>query len=282
MAFNNFIPEVWSAQIQMQLEKRLVFQALANTQYEGEIAAYGDTVHILSFGDPTIKTYTRNTDIDTPEELDDAQQLLVIDKAKYFNFAIDDVDRAQMRVQVMAQATERAAYGLAEAVDREVAALHVQASAANLIGTTASPESITTADEAYEYIVDLGTQLNEANVPMAGRWVVVPPWFYALAQKDARFTDASASGTTATLREGEVGRAAGFEVFMSNNVANTAGSAYKIMAGTRDAITMATQVVEVEAYRPERRFADAIKGLVVYGMKVVRPEFMAVLTANNS
>ena len=120
-------------------------------------------------------------------------------------------------------------------------------------------------------------------MPKASRWVVVPAWYHALLLLDNRFVQAGTSAADNVLRNGEVGKATGFSVIVSNNVAYTGSSGsekFKVMAGYDQTISYAEQIVEVQAYRPELRFADAVKGLHVYGAKVVRPDALAVLTVS--
>lgn len=283
MAIDNFIPEVWSARLLMNLRKFLVYgqAGVVNRDYEGEINQAGDTVRINSIGPVTVGTYTKNNNIGDPETLTDAQQTLLIDQAKYFNFQVDDIDRAQQKPQVMDAAMQEAGYGLRDVADQFIAGLYTGVAAGNTIGDDVTP-IVPTKTDAYEYLVDLATILTDAKVPQDGRWVVVPPWFYGLLLKDDRFVDASKSGSTDALRNGQVGRAAGFDVLQSHNVPNTAGTKYKIIAGHPMAISYAEQINKVEAYRPEKRFADAVKGLHLYGAKLVRPAGIAVLTANKA
>lgn len=280
---NNFIPNVWSAKILVALEKFHIFgsPACANREYEGEIQDKGSSVKINSIGDITIKDYTRNSDIDGAEELSDAGQELVITEGKYFNFAVDDVDKVQANANVMAEAMSRAGYGLRDKADLFIAANHVLVPSLNLIGSDASPIVPTKAD-AYDYLVDLNVKLDEANIPSEGRFAVVPPWFEGLLLKDSRFVAAGTSATDERLRNGMIGRAAGMDIYKSNNTPNTAGMLYKVIAGHPMAYTFAEQIVKTEAYRPEKRFSDAVKGLHVYGGKLVRPYAWAVLTANKS
>ena len=281
MALDNFIPEIWSARLLVNLRKFLVYgqAGVVNRDYEGEIKTMGDTVRINSIGPVTIGDYTKNTNIDDPETLTDAQTTLVIDQAKYFNFQVDDIDRAQQNPKVMDDAMTEAAYGLRDVADQYIAGLYTGVAAGNSIGDDTTP-IVPTKTDAYEHLVDLGVLLTDAKIPLNGRWVVVPPWFYGLLLKDDRFVDASKSGSTEALRNGQVGRAAGFDVLQSHNVPNTTGTKYKIIAGHPMAISYAEQINSVEAYRPEKRFADAVKGLHLYGSKLVRPEAIAVLTAN--
>jgi hypothetical protein len=118
--------------------------------------------------------------------------------------------------------------------------------------------------------------------PADGRFVIVPSWYHAMLLKDDRFVRAGTAKTDQVLANGMVGEAAGFTIMKSNNVPNTTNTLYKIIAGHKMAFSYAEQIVKVEAYRPEKRFSDAIKGLHVYGGKLVRPYCWAVLTANAS
>lgn len=287
MAITNFIPQVWTGKLLNALDKALVYgqAGIVNRDYEGEIKQAGDTVKINSIGDVTIKSYTRNSDIDAPQELTDAQQMLTITQEKYFNFAVDDVDRVQATPDVMGEAMSRSAYGLRDAADQFIAAKYTEVPSANMIGTDASPKTPTAntaGTAAYEYLVDLGIILDTNNVPSEGRFVIVPPWFYGLMQKDDRFVKYGQPPQDAVLTNGFIGRAAGFDIAKSNNVPNTSNTLYKIIAGHPMAFSYAEQIVKVEAFRPERRFSDAVKGLHVYGGKLVRPYAWALLTANPS
>lgn len=283
MSLTNFIPTIWSARLLENLRKSLVYAqaGVINRDYEGEIRDVGDSVRINAIGAVTISNYSKDTDINAPQTLQDAQTVLTIDQAKYFNFAIDDIDRAQQRPQVMAAAVAEAAYALRDAADQYVAGLYTGVASGNTIGDDATPK-VPTATTMYEYLVDLGVILDDAKVPRAGRWVVVPPWCHGLLQKDDRFVKAGTARTDEVLRNGQIGEAAGFTVLVSHNVPNTSGTKYKIIAGHPMAWTYAEQINKVEAYRPERRFADALKGLHLYGAKLVRPSAIAVLTANKS
>lgn len=283
MTIDNFIPVVWSARMLTNLLTALVYgsDAIVNHDYEGDIAQVGDSVKINGIGPVTISDYVKNSNLSDPETLTDAQTTLIIDKAKSFNFQVDDVDKRQQQPEVMSEAMRTAAWGVAKTVDLSVAALYTEAHSDNLIGSTASPKTdLGTSGNAYNYLVDLNTKLDEADIPDMDRWVVVPPWFYALLTKDSNFIHATATGDQ-VLRSGEVGTTvSGMKVFKSNNVPNTSATKYRIIAGWRGAITLAQQINQVKAYSPEKRFADAVKGLLLYGVKLIRPTGIAVLTAN--
>lgn len=285
MAIGTFIPTVWAARLLDNLDKDLVFAqpAVCNTDYEGDIKAFGDTVKIGQVGDITVSTYTRDTNLSTPQALTGAQAVLTIDQAKSFNFQVDDLDKAQQRPATMDKAMQRASYAIRNVIDGFIAALH--GSAGLTIGSTASPITptpSTAGTAAYEYLVDAGVKLNEQNVPMEQRYAIVPPWFVGMMSKDARFTNLQASGSAEALRNGMVGRAAGFDIYVSNNIVNTSSTKYKIFCGHPMAITYAGQLTEIEAYRMELRFADGVKGLYLYGAKVVQPNALLVMTANPS
>jgi len=283
VSLSNFIPEVWAARLLHNLHKTQVFgqPGVMNRDYEGDIRGRGDTVRIHAIGPVSVADYTRDTDIAAPQTLTDAETTLVIDRARYVNFQIDDVDRAQQAPKVMDSAMRESAYALADDADQYLAGLHTQIAAGNFIGSDADAE-VPTAQTLYEFIVDLGVLLDEADAPRSGRFCVLPPWCYGLLLKDDRFVKAGTVTSDRVLRNGEVGQAAGMTIYVSNNVANTGGALYKIVAGVPDAWTFAQQVRDVEAYRPPLRFADAVKALHLYGAKVTRPSALACLVASKS
>ena len=286
MAITNFIPEIWAAQLQSSLKKALVFggSAVVNRNYEGQIANSGDTVHITSITRPTIAPYVKNVTVIAPETLTDATRALVIDQAKYFAFEVDDVDMRQAANggALLSEAADEAAYGLADTADSYIWGLMVAGTAAdNQIADTL----INTSALAVQGLIDLKLKLDEADVPQQGRFAVVPPWYHALLLGSDTFVRVDASGTAEALRDGVVGRAFGFNVALSNNIAAAAGTDavvddYTVVAGHPSAVTYAEQINKVEAYRPESAFSDAIKGLHLYGAKVVRPDALATLDAS--
>lgn len=271
MAFTNFIPEVWSARLLEHLDNVHVYSALLNRDYEGDIRAYGDTVHINQIGDIAINDYT-GEDLAAPEELDSTMMELKIEQAKYFNFQVKDIDNAQSNPKVVDAAMQRASYNINDVIDNYLAGLLL---AGVKSGSTITAQTLTSAN-AYDYLVDLGVLLNEHNVPMLGRWVVIPPWFHGLLLKDERFVGNGTGYNQAILQGGWVGDAAGFRIHLSNNVPESAGS-YSVIAGTNAAGSFAEQLVELEAYRLEKNFSDGLKGLHVYGAKVTQPDGLAVL-----
>jgi N4-gp56 family major capsid protein len=276
MAITKFQPEVWSATLLSILQKSLVYAGApcVNRNYEGDIAQFGDTVHIVSVADPTIGTYTKDTDI-TTQVLTDSEQLLLVDQAKYFSFEIDDIDMRQARDggALMSEAAQRAAFGLRDVADQYVAGLmKAGTNASNALGAVAVS---TTPTDAYDkVIVPLAQKLDEANVPTDGRFVVVTPAFYAKLRLDGRFIKLNESGGNA-LHNGQVGGAAGFDIFVSNNAPAGASTGKMILAGSSIATSYAEQISKVEAFRPPARFADALKGLHLYGAKVVRDTALA-------
>jgi N4-gp56 family major capsid protein len=282
MAVDTFIPEVWAADLFVGLRKEQIYgqAGVINRDYEGEIAQYGDTVHIGSLAAPTISTYTKNVTAIDPQTLTTTDQTLLIDQSKYFAFEVDDVDKRQARSggQLLDKAASDAAYGLSDTADVFLAGL-MTANAGNVI----APGDAATPDAAYKIVLALKVKLDKAKIPTSGRFLIVSPDFHSLLLQDARFTDASkyADGG-ATIRNGEVGRVLGFNVMVSlNNPAGTAGTLPEVsnfvVAGHAMATTFAEQINNVEAYRPQSSFSDAIKGLHLYGAKVVRPEALAVM-----
>lgn len=279
MAVTNFVPDIWSARILTALSRRSVAAGVVNRDYEGDIRRMGDSVKITNFVDPTIGSYTVHTDI-TVEDIDDATQSLLINQAKYFAFELDDLERAQSvnGGAVLATATERAAYGLKNTLDAFLFTTMAAGASASAPDHQVAEATISTATAAYEALVDWSVLLDNADIPEEDRFVVVTPAFHGKLLKDDRFVKAGDDIAAATRLNGRVGEAAGFEVFKSNNLPDGAGAgAGKAMiAGYRGATTLAEQIVSVEAARMEKRFADMVKGLHVYGAKVTRPTGLVV------
>lgn len=281
MSIDTFIPAIWSRQLLVRLHNSLVFgqPSVINTDYEGEITGMGSSVKIHGIGAITVSDYTKNTDLSAPAALTDSETILTINRAKAFNFQVDDIDKMQQIPKVMEGAMAEAAYALANEADAYLAGLY--ASAGVSIGTDVSPVVAPTYG-AYELLADAYTQLDEQNAPTQGRWVVVPPWFHGLLRKDQRFISFGTQENRLTLQNGVIGEAAGFTVLVSNNISNTTGAKYKLLYGHPNAWTMASQINSVEAYRPPLRFADAVKGLHLYGVQVTRPTIFGCITANKS
>ena len=267
--FDNFIPELWSARLLQNLDKTFVYPQCVNRDYENEIRNLGDTVHIQKFGDIQVADYTKATGVGTPKDPGAGSTVtLVIDQAKYFNFKVEDIEAVQANVNLMEKAMQRAAYAIGDVIDQYIAAFVNQA------GINAGEVAVT-PQNAYDTLVDLKVKFNKENVPAAGRFVVVPPEFLGMLEKDDRYTknyDAN------VMANGVKGRVAGFDILESNNVPYVSdGAKYSLMAGTDMAIAYAGQIAKIEAYRPEQSFSDACKGLYVYGAKVVEPKALAKL-----
>lgn len=281
MAVDTFIPKVWAADLFVALRGAQIFGqgGLINRDYEGDIAQSGDTVHIGSLARPTISNYVKNVTAIDPQTLATTDQTLVIDQSKYFAFEVDDVDARQVKDsgQLLNKAADDSAFGLADGADLFLANL-MTTSAGNVL--TAGDAA--TADAAYKIVLALKVKLDKAKIPTIGRFLAVSPEFHALLLQDNRFLDASAYGSNTPILNGEVGRILGFQVMVTLNLpAGTAGSAGEVsnfvVAGHAMATTFAEQINKVEAYRPQNSFSDAIKGLYLYGAKVVRPEALAVM-----
>lgn len=268
----NFIPKIWSAEVLLSLKNQLVWgqEGIINRNYEGEIKGFGSTVKINGIDGITVGKYTKNTDISAPEVLSDNTRELVVDQADYFNFLIDDVDQAQQNPNLMASAMAEASFALKQEADKYIAQQIATAT------TNKITHNITTPAEAYDVLVDMSVMLDEKNIPEQGRFVVIPPWFEGLIKKDERFVGVGDATDAQVKLNGYVGHVAGFRLVKANTV-HKVSETYHIVAGHPMATTYADQINEVEAYRPEKRFADAVKGLYTYGLKVIRPEALVKL-----
>jgi len=267
MSLQNFIPTIWAQEILNTFEKSHVFASVVNRDYEGLITQQGDTVKINSVGPITVSNYVKNSTSITPEELDSAQTTLLIDQANYFAFQVDDVDKVQMNADVMGKAMQNSAYALSDTVDVALGKLYSQA------GITVTDA---TCDSAmiFHTIAEAKQKLDENNVPQMGRWMVLPPWVITKLILAKLLTTDGSVNADGELANGVVGKILGFDIRVSNNIYST-GTAPALtshaMAGVREAISYAEQIVSVEAYRPEAKFSDAVKGLHVYGYKVIKP-----------
>lgn len=279
MAVTNFIPDLWSAKLLVALRKAHVTGNLVNRDYEGEIRRQGDSVKITSINDVTIGTYAAHNDI-TVEDIDDATRSLVIDQARYFAVELDDIEKAQHVKgggSPLAQAVDNAAYQLADTADAFLldAINDAAEGTGNDLGTVAIH---TDADALYDSVVDLMVKLDQANVPQQDRFLVVSPALYGRLLKLDRFVIAGDTVSASTRTNGFIGEIVGLPVYRSNNlpaVTDAAATGGLAIAGYRGATTFAEQIVSVEAARMEKRFADMVKGLHVYGAKVVRPTAVA-------
>jgi len=270
MSIQTFIPVIWEARLLQHLDNALVARNFFNQDYEGNITDQGDTVRINQIGNVSIFEYHRNQDMTPPETLATSAQDLIIDQAQAFNFQIDDIDRVQARAELMDSAMQRSAFSLAEVEDTFLF---------NLLATavpTPNKVAVTIAspDEMYELLVQLRTIMVKNNVPSTGRVVAVPPEAVALLLKDDRFVGTGSNGAENRMINGFVGRAAGFDIFE----VNTTPGGNTLIAGHQLASTFAGQIVKTEAYRMEKRFADGLKGLSVYGAKTLIPEALASAT----
>lgn len=302
MSLDNFIPQIWGDTLLPAIRLNLVYGNLFNNDWEGQIQKMGDTVKINAIGDITVSNYTKDTDLNPPQALTDAQTMLVINQAKYYNFDVDDVDAAQSSVTVMTEAMGWAAYKVALTMDQFFAGFYTDAVTANLIGSAASPvvpqiatqSNIGGGQTVYDYLVVLGQYLTQAGIPKTGRWCVVPPWVKVFLIQDIRFTSFNTPEARLTITTGKLDASRGgasdaylgqidsMDVYESVNAPHlggttgATGSQDVVMAGHRWALTKAEGINKVEAYRPPYRFSDAVKGLCLYGAKTVRPYALSV------
>jgi len=269
MAYDNFKPQLWADNILENLDNSLVFGALANRDFEGEIKGYGSSVKISEVGNVSVAAYSGTVNY---EELTDADKILLIDQKVYAAVKIDDVDAVQSKPKLVSKLSQRIAYGMSNDIDAFIAKLYANAGIA-VSGTTSSPTSITSAN-IISLFTGAARELDEANAPQAGRVAVVPPWIkekMTLA-KIIRDTDNSA-----TLTNGMIGSYLGFDVYVSNNIQHSGATWYAPMFFIKDmTIGFAHQLEKVEALRAEAAFEDKMRALNVYGGKVLYPATLAV------
>jgi hypothetical protein len=282
MGVENFIPELWSSRLYVRLRKSLVFGNITNREYEGELLNYGDQIHINELGPVTATAYTKGATL-TYSELDSAQKTLLVDQATEFHFKIDDINNAQTNPKLMDGAMDEAAYAVADTIDQFIAGLYGQAGATpsttTYIGSSASSLSVSSGN-VIETLSYAGRYLDEAKVPKTGRWIVIPPWLtqkLVLAEVGGiAYNAVPKVPTDSQLINGWVTKAFGFDIYESNNV-STDLTQYRVMCGGGKSIAYVGQVNTIEALRLQTTFANAARGLYVYGAKAVQAEALLTL-----
>lgn len=289
-----FIPQIWSGKLQVKFYAHTVLNDITNTDWEGEIKDQGDKVEIRTIPSVTINNYTKGQNL-TAQVPTNSVVELNIDHGKYFQVNVDDVDEVQSDLHLMDIFTGDAAQQMKIAVETDVfgsisgtaAEANSGSTAGNISGNLdlgvvgTSAVKITSAN-AVQKIIDLGQALTEQNVPEEGRWIVIPAWF-ASKLKSSDLKAAYLTGDqTSPLRNGKLGMIDNFTVYSSNLLpsasgitgegADTSVKASSIFAGTRDAVTFASQITKVETLRSTATFGNLVRGLNVYGFKTIKPE----------
>ena len=290
---NNFLPEIYSKKVLNFFRKASVVEAITNTDYAGEISGYGDTVKIINEPEITVYEYERGANVDkTP--LTDVETTLIVDTANAFKFIVDDIESQMSHVNFKEVATSSAAYSLRDAFDEGVLAKmfsgvsssspdHVigadaAAGTAGLGETTASVDllgSDGTGVDALDLMARMARLLDDQNVPEEGRWFVAPPSFYEeLSQSGSKLLSVDFNAGQGSIRNGLVssGKLRGFSMYKSNNIASTSTATGKVLCGHMSAVSTAQTITSTEVIRDPDSFGDIVRGLHVYGAKVLRPE----------
>jgi hypothetical protein len=266
-----FIPEIFSKLLQAKFYSSSVLPAISNTEYEGEISGQGDKVHIRTVPNVTVADYTGSISY---ADLTTSTLELLIDQAKSYAFKIDDVLSAQGDIDMLAEASKDAAESMRIAVETDVLANVV--TGASTIGS----QTTITSSNILTNILDIAKDLDELNIPEEGRFIVLPPSMVSLL-KQSELRQAYLTGdATSPLRNGQVGQVDRFTVYQSNLLYTPSGGTdatyTHVLAGHPKAITFASQFTNTETVRLESTFGDGVRGLKVYGRKVVTPDCLAV------
>lgn len=283
----NFIPEIWASKLIVNFYDATVLSAISNTDYEGEIKSMGDTVNIRTTPELTIRSYEKGMTLQV-ERPDKAKIQLLIDQGEYFSAVEDDVDKIQSDIDLLNTWSKDASERMKIRIDSNVlpgmlagvaaanqGATAGRISAAYNLGTSGSPVTVTRTN-ILDYIVDLGTVLDEANAPEQDRFLVVPAWFAGMVKK-SDLKDASLTGDSTTpLRNGRLGMIDRFTLYVSHNLYKS-GTTFGAVAGHKMGLTFASQMTQMETIRAESTFGTIIRGLQVYGYKVVKGEALSIL-----
>jgi len=278
MALTSLIPKIWAARFLDNLNNALVYGRAISRDYQAD-AQYGDSIEIAKFGDVAVGDYVKNTDFSTgPETLDATAMTLLINQQKYFNFQIDSIDEAQTKPNLMNKAMERAAYAMATEVDGYLSGLYNGFT--NTIGAVATPVT-PDVDDIYGYLTSAAEKLDEANAPVNGRYLIMNAAGIKLLKDSGVYLSDTINGDTVryqgqfaatrSLPMGYKGTVAGFDLYFSNQTPSSGTSTSIWTAGHSMGIQMVDSLNEVVGYTPELRFAEAVKGLYVYGAKITQP-----------
>lgn len=278
-----FVPEIWSGKLIEKFYSATVLAAIANTDYEGEIKQQGDKVKIRTKPTITIRDYTldQNLLIERPSG---STVEFTIDRAKYFNLALDYIMEMQADMNLLSMWSDDASEQLKIVIDTDVLAaidagvdsVNKGATAGKIslnidLGASGAPAVLTPAT-VLNYIVDMGTVLDEQNIPETGRWLVIPPWTAGMIKKsDLRNASISGDGVS-LMRNGRLGMIDRFTLYASNLLPTaTEGSstAFRMFAGHPHGLTFASQITKMQTLDSEQSFATLLRGLQVYGYKVL-------------
>lgn len=273
MAIQNFIPTIWSETLYQEMDRHHIGVAHCNRDFEGDIREKGNVVKICGLENVDVYDYQKNTDMNTPDTLKDFSTDLVIDHAKYFNFQIDDIDRVQASPQLMKLAMANAAKALANTADYAIMNMDT-----TNIPTLKMNVYDPTVESIFQNILYAREKLSAYSLPSNDElYLEVSPYIASLI---LRAQICTSSDNNHLIETGSIGNILGCKVYVSKNISLTKAEnvdydVHRCFLRTKRAVTFAEQLSEIQAYRPERRFADAIKGLYLFGFKVVYPnEFL--------
>ena len=273
---------IWSGKLLVKFYEATVLGEIANTEYEGEIASQGDKVIIRTTPTITIRDYAKGGTLQTERPEPETVEL-PIDKGKYWQFVADDVDKFQSDYNYVDDWTRDASEQLKITIDSQVlGTIYASAHASNQGATAgaissgynlgvASTPFVLDKTNILDYIVNLGSVLDEQNVPESDRWVILPVWACGMI-KQSDLKDASLAGDqTSIMRNGRLGMIDRFMIYRSNLLSSSSGE-FNIIAGHKSGLTFASQMLNSETLRAESTFGTLVRGLQVYGYKVIKPE----------
>lgn len=277
MAFEHFIPTVWSEGINRELERHCVFAEDCNRQYEGEVKRKGDTVRILGIGKPTIYEMARKNadgEINGPETIEDSSISLAMDQIRYYNYMVGDIDEYQAKGNIMEALNAETSEGLANEMDKYIAKFAIDSNVTKMFGS--SPAKVVKNDnpaEGEKYvlgILDDAIQMMQERDVSSELVLTASPRFIKLLRQAYIIRD---TDNSMMLKNGKVGIYGNVTLKISNNVERTnGGDVDNIMLRTKRAVAFAHPLTRSEAFRPEKRFSDAVKGFILFGGKIVRPK----------
>lgn len=260
----HFIPEVFSKKLQAKFYAQTVLSEVTTNEYEGEISGLGNKVNIRTVPAVTVADYTGSLSY---ADVTSSTIELDINKAKSYAFKVDDILRMQADIDFMNEAAQDAAQNMKIAIEQDVFAN--VAAGSSLTDINSTPANITSST-VLGFILSAGEQLDDNNIPEDGRFMIVNPAVATLI-KQSELRQAYLTGDSVSpLRNGFIGKIDRFNMYVSNNLSTTSGVTSGLY-GHPKAIAYASQMTNTETVRLESSFGDGVRGLSVYGYKVILP-----------
>jgi len=268
MAITNFNQTLWSTVLMKATEEKIAFQ----DAIKQPLMLSAKSAKFPGIREVTIADYVKDQDMDL-QVLEDDSIDLPLNQQKYFNVSVDDVDQAQSNSNILSAVVQRGSYALKNEIEKYMSSLHAGAGIVSGLGNSTTPLEVNSAN-VNDVILTIAESLQTARAD-EDKFIIVPPWLWG---RMVKADQTLATNNMEILGNGFIGSKYGLKIFVTNNVANTTGAKWKVLAGDSEALRLALNIDKLEAIRSEKRFSDIVRGLLVFGAVVSRPETLACAT----